>query len=286
MRNRKPKTSSFLIESPKIEKQDVLSQLSDKRGTSLFLGKYSLNEVAAVLMKRDFLKEAQAKDLWPLDFELDSSGYPLQRLQIFYRTKKPENVIVDLKIREGRYKVKNAFALKYLSSDYDFLFLEWLTLQNPRLEFTQERTPLPGQSHPGLNLGRKVLDLFVYLGRIMKKDGLLAFPAYFHNALLFSRYFHFFNPAKEGEIQAVRKSFTDVSFKNLAWIVHTNCLRWKDNQVYEWQAEPQAHPFNKTLNKYFDSKAYKDEVKNVQENLRFTIDWEDYRIKMQNLVSI
>lgn len=279
MKNSKPRASSFLEESSTLEKEDILSQLSDKKGTSLFLGKFSLSEVAAVLKKKSFFKEAQERNLWPLDFGLDSSEYPLQRLQIFYKTKKIENLIVDLKIKEGRFKLKDKFALEFLSTEYNFLFLEWLTLQNPLLDFDPERAPLPGQHHPGLSLGRKVLDLFVYLGRVTKQDGLLAFPAYFHNALLFSRYFHFINPEKEGEIQAIRRTFKKVSFKHLAWIVHLNCLRWKDNQVYEWQAEPEAHPFHRSLKKYFDSKAYRDRVKKVRENLRFTIDWEDFKKK-------
>ena len=279
MRNKKPKTSSFLIESPTLDREDILGQLTDNRGTSLLLGRYSLNEVAAVLMKRNFLKEAQRRKLWPLDFELDSSEYPIQKLEIFYKEKKPENIVVDLKIREGRYKVKNPFALQYLSSEYDFLFLEWLTLQNPLQKFGPDRGPLPGQSNPGLKLGRKVFDLFVYLGRVMRKDGLLAFPAYFHNALLFSRYFHFINPEKEGEIQALRKTFTGVPFKHLAWIVHLNCLRWGDNKVYEWQAEPEIYPFIKPLREYFESKAYKKKARDVKESLHFTIDWKDYEKK-------
>ena len=69
--------------------------------------------------------------LGPLDFELDSSEFPLQRLQIFHQKKIADNIIVDLKIKEGRFKLKDKFALKFLSSEYDFLFLEWLTLQNP-----------------------------------------------------------------------------------------------------------------------------------------------------------
>jgi len=279
MKNSKPKASSFLVESSAIQKEDILSQLSGSKGTSLFLGKYSLNEVAAVLKKRNFFKEARKRNLFPLDFELDSSEFPLQRLQIFHQTKIPDNIIVDLKIKEGRFRLKDKFALKFLSSEYDFLFLEWLTLQNPLQDFSQESTPLPGQNHPGLNLGRKVLDLFIYLGRITKKDGLLAFPAYFHNALLFSRYFHFVNPEKEGEVQAIRKAFKDVPFKQLAWIVHLNCLKWKDNQIYEWQAEPEAHPLNKSLQKYFDSRAYKEKVKDTQQNLRLSIDWDNYRKK-------
>lgn len=273
--------SSFSKTSPLLEEKDIFSELAEKQGTTIFLGRYSMNEVIAVLRKRNFFKDAQKRKLWPLDFKLDSSEYPLQRFQIFYKKASPENLIVDLKIKKGKFKIKNKFALNFLPPQYDFLILEWLTLQNPIQDFTQEKPPLPGQNHPGLSLGKKVLDIFVYLARITKKDGLIANPAYFHNALLFSRAFHFLNPHKEAEVQVIRGSFSDVSFKNLAWIVHLNCLRRDNDKVYEWNAEEQVHPLNKKLKSYFDSKEYKKEVKESQEKLNFSIDWECYKTKLE-----
>ena len=274
------KDNSYCKASPIIEEKDIISELAEKKGTSLFLGKYSMNEVVAVLRKKNFFKDAQKRKLWPLDFKLDSLEFPLQRFQIFYQKSDPQNLIVDLKIREGKFRLKNEFALDFFLPEYDFLTLEWLTLQNPLQSFSQEKLPLPGQNHPGLSLGKKVLDIFIYLARITKKDGLLAWPAYFHNALLFSRAFHFMNPHKEAEVQAIRKSFPDVSFKNLAWIVHLNCLRWKGDKVYEWKAEEQVHFLNKKLKSYFDSNEYKKKVKESQKKLSFSIDWNCYKKKM------
>ena len=279
MKEPNPKDNSFLEETSEIRESDILSQLTEDKGPSLFLGRYSMNEVISVLGKRNFLKEAQKRNLWPLSFDLDSSEYPLQRFQIFYREKDPKKMIVDLKIREGRFRVKDEFASGFLSSEYEFLILEWLTLQNPLQDFSPERAPLPGQNYPGLSLGKKVLDIFVYLARLTKKDGLLACPAYFHNALLFCRQFNFIKPEKEAEILAIRKAFPQVSFKDLAWIVHLNCLRGKRNDTYEWKGERQVYPINKTLKKYFESKAYRDKVRMSEKNLSFTIDWQCYKTK-------
>lgn len=278
------KKKAFLEESSRIKENDVLSQLVGDKGSSLFLGKYSMTEVVAVLRKRNFLKDAQKRKLWPLSFDLDSSEYPLQRFRIFYGKKNSQNMVVDLKIKEGRFRIKDAFALEYLSSEYNFLILEWLTLQNPLKDFTPERPPLPGQNHPGLSLGEKVLDVFLYLARLMKKDGILANPAYFHNALLFSRHFKFVNPEKEGEVHAVRRSFPDVSYRDLAWIVHLNCMRWKDDETYEWKAEQQVYPLNKAIKKYFHARAYKERAQNIENNLSVAIDWECYRKKAENSV--
>jgi len=263
-----------------LETKDILSDLIGHKGTSLFLGKYSLNEVLAVLRKRSFVKDAQKRNLWPLDYKMDSSEFPTQKFQIFYKECKPENLIVDLKIREGTFIPKKKVPECLLFSKYKFLILEWLTLQNPLLSFSKDTMPLPGQKHPGLNLSRKVMDVFTYLARLCKADGILAFPAYFHNAILFSRYFHFLDPGKEAEVMAIRKAAVSIPFKQLAWIVYLNCLRREDEMLYEWIAEEQVRPLNSDLKKYFNSKEYKDEVKRLQENLHFSIDWETYNKKI------
>jgi hypothetical protein len=280
MKKPNSKGSALIPETPSISEEDIFSALVEKKGTSLFLGKYSLAEVSAVLKKRNFIKDAQKRKLWPLDFALDSSEYPLQRFQIFFKKKEPQNLVVDLKIREAKFRVSNKFASEFLLPEYNFLHLEWLTLQNPLNSFSAERAPLPGQKHPGLNLGKKVLDIFVYLARLSRNDGLLAYPAYFHNSLLFLRYFHFINPEKQGEVQAIRKAFFKVAFKDLAWIIHLNCLRRENGETYEWEAQEQVYPLNKTLKKYFDSKRYKDRVEEEERKSKFSIDWDCYKKKM------
>lgn len=273
-------------DSTLIKERDIFSDLEGDKGSSLFLGRYALNEVAAVLRKRNFYREAQKRNLWPLVYHMDTSEYPLQRFQIFFQEGRPENLVVDLKIREGLFHPEKELSLRLPIEHLKFLIIEWLTLQNPLLEFSGEKSPLPGQKHPGLNLGKRVLDIFVYLARISHLDGLLAFPAYFHNALLFCRQFQFLNPRKQAEIMSIQKSFPKVAFKHLAWIVYLECMRDQDNNIYKWEAEEQVFSLNKTLKNYLQSKAYEKEFKRSLQKFRFTIDWDCYRNKqdVQNQV--
>lgn len=273
----KPDDSSVLM-----EEEDIFADLVEKKGTELFLGKYTMAAMQAVLDKKSFIKDAKKKNLWPVAFALDSSEYPpLQRLQIFYKEKRPENVIVDLKIRDTIFRPKNELAEATSHSAFKMLFLEWLTLQNPLLEFSPERPALPGQKYPGLKLGKKILDIFAYLAWINNSDGILAFPCYFHNALLFMRVFRFLHPEKRGEVLAIRKSFRDIPFHKLAWIVHLNCLRDGEGRIYEWKAEEQIYPMNKSLKHYFYSREYKEKVREREQSLRFTVDWELFERKMR-----
>lgn len=269
-----------------IEEKDVFNNLMGDKGSLLFLGKYSLSEVSAVLRKRNFFKEAQKRGLWPLAFHMDASEAPLQRFQIYHKKRDPDRLIVDLKIREGTFRPKATLPEDLSGSRFRFLTMEWLTLQNPLQEFSGDHTPLPGQKHPGLGMGKKVLDLFVYLARVSRLDGLLASPAYFHNALLFTRYFSFINPRKQAEVLAIRKTFSHVPFKQLAWIVHLECLREEKSGPYVWEAEEQVFPLHRALKAYFSSRAYKKKVSKAQKSFRFMIDWDLFRSKQDQAYRI
>jgi len=274
----KPRSSSYSIQ---IDEGELFGELYAKKGSSLFLGKYAMTEARTVLKKWNFYKDARKKNIWPLKMELDSSEFPpLQRLQIFHKEKNAENLVFDLKIREGGLEVKDPSILVTPLPPVKLLVLEWLTLQNPLLSFSSNKLPLPGQNYPGLSLGRKVFSLFAYIARLNRNDGILAFPAYFHNALLFMRRFHFLNPSKEGEVIAIYRAFKNVPFNQLAWAVHLNGLFEENAGLYEWKAEEQVFFLNKRLKSYFDSSPYKRKVKESIQGKKYFVDWESVRKKM------
>lgn len=277
------KVKPFWEETPLVGETELFSHLAEEKGSALFLGRYSLSEVIAVLGKRNFLREARKRKLWPLAFNLDSSAYPLQRFQIYYKDKTPRNLIVDLKIREGLFRPAGGILLGRPFPEQKCLMFEWLTLQNPVQDFGLQKTALPGQLHPGLNIGKKVMDLFVYLARVTGKDALMAFPAYFHNSLLFSRYFTFVNPEKQAEVLAIRRAFHDIPWKQLAWIVHLNCLLRQDGTPYEWKAEEQILSLSRFLKDLFDSRDYRDAVRRALPEFRFTVDWEAFYRKSSEI---
>jgi hypothetical protein len=72
-----------------------------------------------------------------------------------------------------------------------------------------------------------------------------------------------------------------MSIKQLAWIVHLNCLRAEDGSVYEWKAEEQMLPLRSGIADYFGSRAYRDRVREASRTRRFEVDWERYEEKAQ-----
>jgi hypothetical protein len=271
----------FWKDTPLVDEREIFTELADKKGSSLFLGRYSLGEVVAVLNKRGFLKEARKRFLWPLAYDLDSSEYPLQRLRIYLREPGTDNLIVDVKLKECEFAPAEPVpGLRGLPPQKALSF-EWLTLQNPLVKFGEPFTPLPGQTRPGLRMSARVMDQFVYLARLTRKDCLVAFPAYFHNAVLFSRYFRFWNPRKEAEVLAIRRAFRHVPFRQLAWAVHLNCLRRADGSVYEWSAEEQVNPLTRPLRDRFDSREYRQLVRAGERGAVFAFDKAEYEKRAQ-----
>jgi len=265
-----------------IEEEEIFSDLAEKKGSSLFLGKYTETVVLEILDRNGFFKRVQKKGLWPLDYELDSSAFPpLQRLLVFYKTKKPENVIMDFRIKEGVFRFKDELVAIVSNANFSFLFLDWLTVQNPLRRFSRERPPLPGQIHPGLNLGRRTVNIFADLGKLNLNNGLMAYPAFFHIALVFFPRCRFINPKKTGEVLAIWKSFGKVGFSKLAWIVHLGCLKKDDGTVYKWESEEMVYPMCRELKKYFYSRSYKKKVKEAMKKKAYKIDWEEFGQKFE-----
>lgn len=267
------KIEPFWEKETVLRDEEMFSRAGSSRGSLLFLGRYTLKEVMAVLARKSFFREARKKNLWPIKYRLDSSDYPVQRLLIYWQEEHPEKMVVDLKIREGEVRFETPRRHGYRLPPQRCLLFEWLTLQNPRLAFDEKHQPLPGQNKPGLSLSKKILDLFLHLGRLIGIDALVAFPAYFHNALLFSRYFYFADPVKQGEIKAIRRQFSHVPFRQLAWAVYLGCLKDEDGLAYEWRASEQVVPLTETLKDYLESKVYREISRHVEKTAVFSLDW-------------
>jgi len=256
----------------------MFSRVGPSRGSMLFLGRYTLKEVMAVLAKKSFSREARKKNLWPIKYRMDSADYPVQRLLIYWQEEHPDRVIVDLKIKEAEVRFAAPGQHGYRLSPQRCLLFEWLTLQNPRLNFDDRHPPLPGQLKPGLSLSKKYWKYsFTWPAYKYRCPG--GFSCLFHNALLFSRYFQFVNPIKQGEIKAIRKLFSHLPFRQLAWAVYLGCLKDEDGRVYEWQAEEQVVALSESLKNYLESRIYRGNIKTCGKTAVFSLDRNLFQLK-------
>jgi hypothetical protein len=127
--------------------------------------------------------------------------------------------LLDLRLAEGGHRSDDPALRRRGLEILSILAVHWLALQDPRARFTRERPRLPGQRHPGLGLGRRVFALLLGWAASWGKDGLVAFPEYFHNAWFYAAprqrpggpgvaplpLFRFLSPERQGRFEALAR---------------------------------------------------------------------------------
>jgi len=118
-------------------------------------------------------------------------------------------VLIDLRMREEARPATQRGLFARGVEVLSVLVVEWLSLQDPRAVFTRERPRLPGQTHPGLGLGRQLYGRVLGWAAAWGKDGLVNVPAFFHNAKFYAPPFAFLDAAEEGRFEALCRDLAD-----------------------------------------------------------------------------
>ncbi len=87
--------------------------------------------------------------------------------------------------------------------DATFLFVNWLSLRNPRAHFSALRPQLPGQEVPGLGLAREMTQLLTLIARRLSLDGVAFRPSWFHMAWAARHDARFVDSARQGRFEAL-----------------------------------------------------------------------------------
>ena len=144
--------------------------------------------------------------------------------------------------------------------DLDLLQIEWLLLQNPWASMESGQL-FPGQKFPGLGIGPIVLKLFREMTSHQKRDGMVNVPMYFHNGLLFSRFFMFLNPKFEGifltlvaDLKDDLRTYGLPAVSNA--ILQGRLIFKPEAKRVVWVAEEQFFPSSLRMRNYFNSEDY------------------------------
>jgi hypothetical protein len=164
-----------------------------------YLGRFSLPAICAELDQAGVLPALRTRGYDPsVRVRVEESEH---RLLVTSAT--GGEILVDLRMSEGALPVTEpglrSSGLEVLS----VLVVEWLSLQDPRAVFTRERPRLPGQTHPGLGLGRQLYSRVLGWAAAWGKDGLVNVPAFFHNAKFYAPPFAFLSPGEQGRFEAL-----------------------------------------------------------------------------------
>src|SRR6185295_4137133 len=116
---------------------------------------------------------------------------------------------------------------------------------------------LPGQTYPGLGIGRRILSRLLAWAHDWGKDALVNYPAHYHNAVFYSRLFEFLSPRREGRMEALRRDLESLSVTEASWAVEQGrVVEEPGGKVLRWRASEMVAPITRVLKAYMKSDPY------------------------------
>lgn len=108
-----------------------------------------------------------------------------------------------------------------------WLYIDWMLLQHPGRDFSEQRPRLPGQDHPGLRAGHAIMEILLIMAHRLECDGVMGRPARFHNAWMYRGHFRFEDPLQEGLMRATLRAMGEagLGLAEAAWAIEDGRLR-------------------------------------------------------------
>lgn len=130
------------------------------------------------------------------------------------------------------------------------LFVNWLSLRNPRAHFSTLRPQLPGQEVPGLGLARELTQLLALMAKRLRLDGVAFRPSWFHMAWAARHEARFVDAKRQGRFLALQRDMAKVPLLIATRSLAEGRVRL-NGEPYKWEPDEMV--------RYADERAPKDE---------------------------
>ncbi|MBK7860294.1 MAG: histone deacetylase [Archangiaceae bacterium] len=118
----------------------------------------------------------------------------------------------------------------------EVLFVNWLSLRNPRAHFSAKRPQLPGQEVPGLGLAQEATTLLALMAERLHLDGVAFRPSWFHMAYTARHGARFLDARRQGRFEALVRDLRALPLLEATRAVADKRVRL-DGAPYEWEAD-------------------------------------------------
>jgi hypothetical protein len=129
------------------------------------------------------------------------------------------------------------------------LFVHWLSLRNPRAQFSERRPRLPGQDVPGLGLAREFGELLTRIAKRLALAGVAFRPAHLHTAFPARHLMAFIDPARQGRFEALVRDTAHLSLLEATTALDQGRVRmngepyaWEPDDMALWLRDPPSDP--------------------------------------------
>lgn len=240
----------------------MLRDLDSHRTTSLFLGQYSKKGILFAFERLGLLQELTRIGLHRISIKIDTTDPFRHFLRIYHYDASESQLITEVVTRKGTFSLPKETKYKKAKSIYHILIIEWLLMQNPKGVFTKERPHLPNQEFPGLYISSAVLEIFYWMGRRMKSDGVLIVPNTLYTGMIYSKEFHFVDAKYEALMLRIKKNLLKKkNFAQVAWASEEGKVIYHhNNKQFTWKPKEMILPVSRAMNDYFFSRFYRTGV--------------------------
>ncbi len=191
------------------------------------LGYYTASGIEYGLFRQGILGQLRRMGYEHLRVDIDALGTG-DRLRVYGQAEGAEHLLIEAILERRRL------------GNSEVLFVNWLTLRNPRARFQPGRPPLPGQDVPGLGLAREATLLLGLIARRLCLDAVVFRPAWYHLARAGSTQFRFVDPERHGRLEALMRDTAGMGVTPLSRAVAEGRVM-KDGQPYAWEASDFAY---------------------------------------------
>ena len=269
-----------------LSESDLFNLDIGKRGGNFFLGFFSKEGIILALEKYGLYAELKKRGFEHIITVVDTSDLYRHKILIYDEKKSQQNLLIELVLRKSFFKLDLPFQNEYNGMCFQCLTIDWLSMQNPRSEFTSKRPRLPGQKNPGLGMSIVAVELLLITCWRLNLAALINFPEHYHNAFLYSKYFYYLEPIAQAKYLAVQKAFKSIPLDTLSWGIDWGCLRDENkNEIFNWMVSEQLIPLDERLKNLFTGKQYKNYVKEKVKEFKFSFDEEKYQ-KIKKKMSV
>lgn len=120
------------------------------------------------------------------------------------------------------------------------LYVHWLSLRNPRAQFSDRRPRLPGQEVPGLGLARESGTMLALMALRLGLAGVAFRPAHYHSAYTARHFFSFVDPRRQGRFEAMVRDLSHLPLLEATTLVSEGRVRM-NGQPYAWEADEMVY---------------------------------------------
>lgn len=202
----------------------------------LLLGFYTASGMEHALYRYGIFEQLERIGYRQFRATFDSAGMG-ERVRLYGEADGKDHLLVELILEKRRVL------------GVDVLYVHWLTLRNPRAQFSERRPRLPGQDVPGLGLAREAGSMLARMAVRLGLGGVVIRPAHYHLAYPARHEFAFMDPARQGRFEALVRDLTGLTLLEATTaldegriLMNGEAYAWEADEMAYWLREPAAEP--------------------------------------------